>query len=84
MKKYILSAAAFLMIAGIAGAQTTTKTSTEKPMAKMHKTTTAAKKPAVNTSVSSTATPAANKSVNSTATIKRKHHKKAKSVPASK
>jgi hypothetical protein len=81
MKKYILSAAAFLMIAGIAGAQTT-KTSTDKSGVKSHKTT-SAKKPSVSSSVSST-TPTTDKSINSTATIKRKHHKKSKSVPASK
>jgi len=81
MKKYILSVAAFLMITGIVSAQTT-KTSTDKPVVKTHKTTTA-KKPTVSNSVSST-TPTTDKSTNSTATIKRKHHKKSKSAPASK
>jgi hypothetical protein len=81
MKKYILPAA-FLMIAGIAGAQTTAKTTTHKPVAKTHKTTTAGKS-ATTTSVSST-TPTTSESTKATAPIKRKHHKKKKSVPAGK
>lgn len=84
MKKYILSAVAFLMIAGIAGAQTTAKTSTSKPVTNVSKPATA-KKPAVSTtSVSPTTTGTTDKKTNATTAIKRKHHKKSKSVPASK
>jgi hypothetical protein len=87
MKRYILSVAAFLLIAGVAGAQATKKASTDKPAVTTTKPagTTTPKKPSVSKPVTTTTTTAAtNKTTSSTAPIKRKNHSKVKSVPASK
>ena len=85
MKKYILSAAVFLMIAGVAGAQTTKKASTDKPApttTKTKSTTTSAKK--IDVSKPAATTLATTNKTASTTPIKRKNHSKTKSVPASK
>jgi hypothetical protein len=84
MKKYIMSATAFLLMAGMINAQTTKKISTDNPSAKMSKSTAANKKTISSTTAVSPATTGTEKKTGAAATIKRKHHpKKTKSVPVS-
>jgi fatty-acid desaturase len=81
MKKYIIAMTAFLLTAGLVNAQATTKTST-RPAIKTHKS--ASAKKTAGTTAAVTATVATENKTTSPATIKRKHHKKTKSVPANK
>ena len=80
MKKYIIAIAAILVTAGMVNAQTAKKAGTTSPTVKTHHSTAAKKvsstSPTVTTNASDEKKPIA-------ATTKKKHHKKAKSVPAS-
>jgi len=84
MKKYFIPAVAFVLMAGAVNAQTAVKkTSTDKPVAKMTKPATKTT-PATTAAVSPSTTSTPAKSMDAAA-IKRKQHKKSKSVkPVSK
>lgn len=83
MKKYIIVMAGFLLTAGMVNAQTTKKTSTENPTAKVNKPT-STKKTTSSTATVTPATTSGEKKAGATTTTKTKpQHKKTKPVPAS-